>query len=106
MRGGCKKMLYKILLTRRYTGYTASASALRTVGIDRHTLNISVMRHRNDTLLFIDKVIHVKLVKYHLDIGAAAIAVFVLYLDKVVLDYLKHSALVGKYRLKFRNFQL
>lgn len=86
MRRGGEYALYIVLLARGHAAHALSAAALRAVLGGGGTLDVAVVRKREDALFLGDEIFHVDLVFHILNFGLAVIAVLVGNGEKLVLQ--------------------
>ena len=96
----CVNSFYKVLISCGHSRDSLTASVLCGIGIRRKSLDISCLRHCDDTVMLLDKVFKVDIVKSLLDIGASLVVIFFLYLKHLFLDDGDYLCLVCKDTLK------
>ena len=95
MSGGNVKELDPVAFFGVRADDALTATSLATIGIQRQTLEIALMRNSNNTILFGNEVLDVEVLYVAGNLGATRMGVLVLYLVEVLTDNVQDKGFLG-----------
>ena len=96
MRCRDEHVLDEICLFRAHPLDTLAATVLATIGSKRHTLDVVVMRQRDDDIFLSNEVFDVDLRRINRELRTALIAILLLDCAELILDDAKDAVLVSQ----------
>ena len=94
MGRGNKHRVYKVLFLCLHTYYALAAAFLTLVGINRKTLDITLVRHRDYVILLSNQVLNVNIVLNRLNRRSSLVTEFILDFGYLVFKDFKHHMLI------------